>query len=383
MNSWHPKQLGDVAKIYDGTHQTPDYVSDGVPFYSVEHLTSNDFSDTKYVSWDVYEKEIKRVKIEFGDILMTRIGDVGTARFIDWDKPASFYVSLALIKCGDEVESKFLSQLINSGIFHREIWGKTIHVAFPNKINLGDISKCRLLLPEKAEQQRIVSVLETWDDYLELLDRKIALKEQIKYGLIQQLLTGKKRIAGYCDKWRRISLGEVCDIKTGKKDVNESNPNGQYLFFSCSRTSTFSDVYSFDTEAIIVAGNGDVGHCRYFKGKFEAYQRTYVLSNFKNVSARYIFPFMQHYFQNFINAQKQMGAMPYIKLDMLKDYEITLPTNTDEQDEIVSITGDISEELLSLKRKKSYIALQKKYLLNNLITGKILTPENLITKGAN
>ena len=77
--------------------------------------------------------------------------------------------------------------------------------------------------------------------------------------------------------WPTVELGDVCEIKTGKKDVNEGNPNGQYPFFTCAQNHTYSDEFSFDTEAILIAGNGDIGTVNYFKGKFEAYQRTYVL----------------------------------------------------------------------------------------------------------
>ena len=76
-------------------------------------------------------------------------------------------------------------------------------------------------------------------------------------------------------------LGDKCQIRTGKKDVNEGNPNGEYTFFTCAKEITYSDVYSFDTEAILISGNGaGVGYTHYYNGKFEAYQRTYVLNEF-------------------------------------------------------------------------------------------------------
>ena len=81
--------------------------------------------------------------------------------------------------------------------------------------------------------------------------------------------------------WELESLGKVVSFTTGKKDVNQGNPEGDFPFFTCSKTFTFSDEYSFDDEALMIAGNGDVGTVHYYKGKFEAYQRTYVLRNFK------------------------------------------------------------------------------------------------------
>ena len=71
--------------------------------------------------------------------------------------------------------------------------------------------------------------------------------------------------------WERKKLGELCRIKTGKKDVNQGNPDGKFPFFTCAAEHTFSDSYSFDTEALLIAGNGDVGKVSYYNGKFEAY----------------------------------------------------------------------------------------------------------------
>src|SRR5690606_324745 len=102
FSAWQTKKLKDVAKIFDGTHQTPKYVDNGVPFYSVENVTANNFNDTKFISEEAFQKENKRVIVEKGDILMTRIGDIGSIRFIDWNVCASFYVSLALIERSKE-----------------------------------------------------------------------------------------------------------------------------------------------------------------------------------------------------------------------------------------------------------------------------------------
>ena len=241
------------------------------------------------------------------------------------------------------------------------------------------LAKVLLPMPSLLEQKRIVSVFETWDKSIENLNTKIEIKKQIKKGLMQDLLNDKKRLSGFKDKFEVVMLGDVCDIKTGKKDVNEGNPNGKYPFFTCAKEHTYSDNYSFDTEAILIAGNGEVGNCLYYKGKFEAYQRTYVLSNFKKESI-YIYQYLNYFFQNIINSQKQMGAMPYIKLGMLQEFEIKIPKDLDEQKAIAGVLIVVDQEITKLEKKLSIIKDQKKYLLNNLITGVIRTPENLLEK---
>jgi type I restriction enzyme, S subunit len=184
---WDEKKLGEIAKYYDGTHQTPNYVESGIPFYSVEHVTANQFSKSKYISEEVFEKENKRVKLEKGDILMTRIGDIGTSRLIDWDVNASFYVSLALIKQNENYNSSFLNQYISSVYFQKELWANTIHVAFPKKINLGEIGKCKIILPCLKEQQKIATFLSSIDVKIERINQQINKMQSFKKGLLQQL----------------------------------------------------------------------------------------------------------------------------------------------------------------------------------------------------
>jgi len=126
-------------------------------------------------------------------------------------------------------------------------------------------------------------------------------------------------------KFDIVTLGDLVDIKTGKKDVNQGNPNGQYPFFTCAKEFTFSDEFSFDTEALLVAGNGVVGDVKYFKGKFEAYQRTYVLDNFQNVLPKYLYFILKELLPEYLDAIKQGNTMPYIKVGMLFDFKIPLP----------------------------------------------------------
>jgi type I restriction enzyme S subunit len=171
-SEWKSTKLKNITQIFDGTHQTPKYIKKGVPFYSVENVTANNFSVTKYISEEVFTKENNRVKIEKGDILMTRIGDIGTVKYIDWDVNASFYVSLALIKKNNDYHSKYLAQYISSNKFQNELWNRTIHVAFPKKINLGEIGECLLKIPCIEEQKKIAN-------FLFSIQEKIELEKQI------------------------------------------------------------------------------------------------------------------------------------------------------------------------------------------------------------
>lgn len=95
-------------------------------------------------------------------------------------------------------------------------------------------------------------------------------------------------------EWKK--LGELCRIRTGKLNANQRVDDGQYPFFTCDINPYRIDTYDFDGESILVSGNGNVGHLNYYVGKFNAYQRTYVLLQFEYVSGRYLFHYLESFF---------------------------------------------------------------------------------------
>lgn len=148
--------------------------------------------------------------------------------------------------------------------------------------------------------------------------------------------------------WQTKRLGELCRIRTGKKDVNQGNPDGVYPFFTCAAEHTFSDSYSFDTEALLIAGNGNVGQVSYYKGKFEAYQRTYVISDFSDVQSRYLFLILDGKLKETVSKQKLGNTMPYIKVGMLTEFLVPIPPLS-EQNRIVAILDEAFEGIARAK----------------------------------
>jgi type I restriction enzyme S subunit len=194
---WIKVSLGDVChQIVDGTHFTPTYVEKGIPFYSVESVTNNDFINTKFISNEDHLDLIKRCKPERNDILMTKIGSIGDSTYIDWNINASIYVSLALLKVKQSfVNPKFLYHYTKTDEFKREVLKRSLLSAVPQKINLGDIQHVQINIPKlKTEQEEIERIFNAAEQ--EILNLKI-ISERLAYkkkGLMQELLTGKKRI---------------------------------------------------------------------------------------------------------------------------------------------------------------------------------------------
>ena len=149
---WEIRKLNEVSEVYDGTHQTPNYTESGVKFLSVENIST--LESEKYISEEDFEKDFK-VFPEFGDVLMTRIGSIGIPNIVKTNEKIAFYVSLALLKPKKRTNSLFLKSSIESNPFQEELWKKTLHIAFPKKINKNDISQSIIKWPSYEEQQAI------------------------------------------------------------------------------------------------------------------------------------------------------------------------------------------------------------------------------------
>ena len=161
----------------------------------------------------------------------------------------------------------------------------------------------------------------------------------------------------------RIKLGDLTKIKTGKLDANAASEDGQYPFFTCSKEPLRISTYSYDCESVLIAGNGDL-NVKYYNGKFDAYQRTYIIENKDNgkLFMPYLYFFMEAYIEE-LRKQAVGGVIKYIKIGNLTDARIKLPS-MNEQKAIAEI----------LQRAKRVIELRKKEIskLDELINAQFV-----------
>ncbi len=370
--NWITSRLGDLVKIYDGTHMTPEYKESGIPFYSVEHLTNNDFKNTKFISQEVFEKENKRVKLEKGDILMTRIGDIGTPKYINWDVNASFYVSLALIKQSEKINPEYLSHFITSEYSKRELHKKTIHVAFPKKINLGEIGECLVRLPVQSEQTKIANFLTAIDEKITQLTQKHDLLTQYKKGVMQQIFSQELRFKDDDGKnfpeWQKKTIDAVADVTTGDKDTQNKIDNGNYPFFVRSQTVERINSYSIDGEAVLTSGDGvGVGkNYHYINGKFDFHQRVYCLYNFKSdINGKFVFHYFSEHFNKRVMQLSAKNSVDSVRRSMITDMPINVPSYA-EQTKIANFLTALDEKITVTKSKLEAVKQYKQGLLQQI-----------------
>ncbi|MEC4006001.1 restriction endonuclease subunit S [Myroides odoratimimus] len=167
--------------------------------------------------------------------------------------------------------------------------------------------------------------------------------------------------------YSHIYLGKIVTMTTGSKDVNEGNTNGIFPFFTCSRNHTYSNSYSFDDEALLISGNGDVGNVKYYKGKFEAYQRTYVLTN-SVLDFKYLYYYLENGLVKHLSSEQSGTTIQFIKLGQLKNFPIVFPYQLEHQKKIAEILTKIDEAIENTEQLIQKYEQVKVGLIQDLLT---------------
>lgn len=221
-------------------------------------------------------------KAEGPGVITGRSGTIGEVQYIEenyWPHNTSLYV-----KDFRGNNPKFVYYFIKNFGTGRAKSGSAVPT-----LNRNNLSGIDIFVPDIDTQDRIADVLSNYDDLIENKQKQIKLLEEAAQRLYKEWFVDL-RFPGYEDTqivddmpegWKKIGLSEIAPIVTGKKDANYGTDDGKYLFFTCAQEPIRAPAYSFDCDAVILAGNGDF-NVKLYRGKFEAYQRTYVFSPYNS-----------------------------------------------------------------------------------------------------
>ena len=167
-------------------------------------------------------------------------------------------------------------------------------------------------------------------------------------------------------EWNKTALSEISSFTTGKLNSNAAVENGKYPFFTCSPETLKINDYAFDQDAILLAGNNAEGNfnIKYYSGKFNAYQRTYVLDQFTE-NIQYIKVYLDEFLSKRINSEKKEGNTPYIVLSTLSDMMIKL-TNPKDEKKVINTFNNIKNKIDKEELKLNKLIELKKGLMQNM-----------------
>ena len=369
-SGWKVVRLGDVCDFYKGKGISKDDISEnGISCirYGELYTTYSERIDEIYSKTNLNPSELFLSKCN--DIIIPCSGE--TAQ----DIAKASCVLLDGIALGGDLNvlrtrenGIFLSYYLN--VIAKKDIAKIAQGVSIVHLYASELKNLKIKIPSVDEQKKIVEIVSTWDEAINLTINLIESKKQFKKALMQNLLTAKIRFPQFKEKWKEIKLGEICEIQNGKLNANAMIQGGRYKFFTCAKEVFEIDDYAFDTEAILVSGNGEnVGYIHYFNGKFNAYQRTYVLDKFTE-NILFIKYFLEFALKRKIEIEKKDGNTPYIVLSTIFGFIVKLP-NLKEQQKIAEVLTACDDEINLLNLKLENLKKQKQGLMQKLLSGKV------------
>ncbi|NPE25139.1 restriction endonuclease subunit S [Prevotella sp. PCHR] len=361
---WEEHTLSQYLEFKNGLNPDAKRIGSGLPFISVMDILSEGVINYDNIRGKVNatEKEIECFGVKDGDVLFQRssetLEDVGRAN-VYMDNRTAIYGGFVIRgrKIGNYAPL-FFKYLLATPLARK----RTCKMgAGAQHFNIGQegLSKISLYFPSIEEQRKIAGFLSLIDERIATQNKIIEKYESLIKGIAQHCI--KESISGIT----YVKLGDICQITTGKLDANAQVDNGIYPFFTCAEKPFKIDNFAFDTEALLISGNGaNLGYINYYKGKFNAYQRTYVLDLFSE-NIQYIKWALKVLLPKRIAIEKSLSNTPYIVLSTLTDLRLPLPCKS-EQSFIANLMQSL-ERILSIQiaQYDSYNYL-KQYLLRQM-----------------
>ncbi|KAF0185967.1 MAG: type I restriction enzyme S subunit [Hyphomonadaceae bacterium] len=240
------------------------------------------------------------------------------------------------------------------------------------QITRAGFSPFLIWLPKEEEQKEIADCLSSIDELIGAEGQKLYALKRHKKGLMQQLFPAKGQTTPTLrfpefeesKEWEESFLGKCCKMTTGKLDANAMVENGKYRFYTCAKDYFKINEYAFDTDALLISGNGaNVGYIHHYNGKFNAYQRTYVLDKFTQ-EITFIKYFLEKNLHLRISTEKKDGNTPYIVMSTLTEMPVNLPNLVEQLlianflTSIDSLINDQTHKIEALKNHKKGLMQQ-------------------------
>ena len=382
--SWETVKLGNCC-VKIGSGATPKggatvYIESGTALIRSQNVynLAFDYQGLTHITEDA-AKKLNGVTVQEKDVLLNITGDsVARVCMVPNDVlPARVNQHVAIIRTNETLVPEYLLYYLASP--HMQAYMLNLAVgkgASRNALTKGMIEDFPLVLPSVEEQKTIVKYLSAYDDLIENNQKQIKLLEEAAQRLYKEWFVDL-RFPGYENTpitdgvpqgWKRVTLGNIAPILTGKKDANFGIEDGKYPFFTCSQEPIKAPSYSFDTSAVILAGNGDF-NVKLYRGKFEAYQRTYVLSPYDDKCLYLLYNAVNESMAVLVKGASG-STIKFLTKGMIEGIPLFIPTD-DLLTQYNSYSEAVQQKLESLKKAIKNATEARDRLLPKLMSGEL------------
>ena len=349
---WEEKKLGNIATFYNSKRvplTESDRIAGKYPYYGASGVID-------YVKEYLFDGEYILLGEDGANIVMRNSRLVFLAK-------GRFWVN----------NHAHIFQAKDSNVFLCEALERINYTKYNTgtaqpKLNSDVVKKITLALPTNPEQTKIASFLTSVDKKIELLTQKEKLLKDYKKGIMQKIFSQEIRFkaddGSEFPEWIEKKLGDVCSITTGNSNREDSSLDGEYTFFDRSEDIRTSNIYLFDGDAVIVAGEGQIFIPKYFIGKFDLHQRTYAIMDFIDTCGKFIY-YKIYVSQNYFLSQAVGSTVKSLRLPMFKKMLINLPS-LQEQTKIANFLSAIDSKIEQVTIQLEHTKEFKKGLLQQM-----------------
>lgn len=378
---WKLSSVDQLAKVVDSLHKTPVFSDSGFPMVRVGDINKSrlNLNECLRVSEEIFSQFNKNHEPRNGDILMTRVGSFGKSIRVDTDE--RFCIGQNTVVITEVEDSNFLYYMLNAPVVQKSMILATNGSSQPS-LSLKDIRNLKIPLPPLPEQRKIAEILSTWDEAIETLEKLIAAKEKLKKGLMQQLLTGKKRLPGFEGEWEKVKMGDLFNNKADKSHNGElpvlsATQEDGIVFRDQVGINIKYDPKSLGTYKLVEPGDFVIS-LRSFQGGIEYSDIKGIVSPAYTILASKT-PLADNFFKHLFKSQEfinRLDAMVFgirdgkqISYKDFKDLKYSIPS-VEEQKAIGKFLDLADKEIETLAIKSALVQKQKKGLMQQLLTGK-------------
>ena len=386
-------KLDPVADAFDFTSKPRglDLSKNGdeIPFFSMDQIPLGRIHVSEF-SPKPLAKLGSGTYVENGDLMVAKITpsfENGKQAIVDIQTDFAYATTEVIPLHGREGESDtlFLFFYLLHPEVRSDLAGKMEGSTGRQRLSKTVLGNRMIPLPPLPEQKKIAHVLSTVQRAIEAQERIIQTTTELKKTLMHKLFTEGLRnepqrqteIGPIPESWEVIPLGELVSFVTGKLNSNAAVEGGEYPFFTCSKQTFWIDRYAFNTEAILLSGNNAqaVYSVKYFKGKFNAYQRTYVITIKDTTQISY--PFLEQMLTSSLSRLQAVSigsSTKYLTLGLLTHLPVAVPRYPDGV-QIGEWLNTIDRKIAEHDAKQNLLQGLFRTLLHELMTANIRVDE--------